>query len=439
MIVTIVPPGDRESVLRTLVEQLVEGTALDPQETLAAVVEREAILSSRVTPRIAMPHAIVAVPGETLVAVGICREGISWDSREKLVQVVVLLVGPEEHHLDTMATLARKLQSESTVDALVAARTSHEGLRIMASGDRRGKGWSERARSVTAATIAHAAELARVLPDNPIVVACSGPAIRDLLGALGKDPLASRTLLVGPLEDDHQEGHGSRGGPRVLSMEQVSSHGRERPLLTLLPLVASGMLNPGAEVILVSGRDELSGLDAVRLVDVSRDLQVPEGLAEVHFPAGVRLDVVMRALHLAAELGSQGREGKSVGTIMVIGDDPALDGATQQMILNPFAGYPPPDRNILDPSLTETIKELAKIDGAFLISGDGTIRSAGTHLSGRPNPREMEAGLGARHAAALGITAVADVLALCLSESTGALTLFHGGRRITRRGAPKNT
>ncbi len=425
----LLPPLSREEALHKMVARLVQGTDLEEERTYTAVLEREATLSSRVSPQIAMPHAILPERTETLVILGICPDGIDWDSRDEPIQILVLLVGPEATHLETMAILARQLQSESVVEALLGAATEDEAQRILSGKDTHRATRGHRAQAVTAATVAHAAELARVLPNDPIVVSFAGPGIRELLGPLGESPLAERTLLVGPAADDGDFPE----FPRVLSIDHFAGDGRDRALMTLLPLVATGMLSAGAEVILLSGRNEESGLEAVRLVDVSRDLQVPEGLEDSHLPEGVRLDVVIRALHLAAELGIQGREGKSVGTILVIGDDEALEGATQQMILNPFAGYPPSERNILDPSLTETLKELAKIDGAFIISGDGTIRSAGTHLAGRPDPREMEAGLGARHAAALGITAIADVLAICLSESTGFLTLFHGGRRITRR------
>ena len=419
------PIGDRDAALARLAE---EAAAIDGSATadvlLTAVRERESSLSSRVSDLVAMPHAIVAGLTRTRVVVGASPDGVRWDSREPRVQLVVLLVGPQDTHLPVMARLARNLQDHQLV-AETVARRSIDAVRDLAAGaiPARLRG---RRLAVTAATVAHAAALAGILADTPIVVAAPGPGIASLLGPLAEPPLARRTVVIGPGPVDPVP-----EGLTVVPSDRLT-HDRTAAI-TLLPLVASGLIGARQSVILVTGAEERGGLDAVRLVNVSRELQVPEGFGESHLPSGVRLEVVIRVLHLAAELGLQGREGKPVGTIFVIGDDPALSAVTQQMILNPFSGYPESERNILDPSLTETVKELAKMDGAFVVSGDGTIRSAGTHLAGKPDPGEMEAGQGARHAAALGITAGIDVLAVCLSESTGSISVYQRGRRVIRK------
>ncbi|POQ99014.1 hypothetical protein AU468_11550 [Alkalispirochaeta sphaeroplastigenens] len=421
------PPLSRDQVLQDLVEETARQISLPAQEVLQAVLEREGSLSSRVSDEVAMPHAIRDEPGETVIALGLCPSGVDWDGRDPPVRLVTLMVGPDRDHLSVMAAVARRLQGQGVVEALVSARSPREARVLLCGGDEEISPVTVRTLTVTAATVEHAAELARVLPRNPLVVALSNPRIVKLLGVLAEPPLAERTILVGPvpLQEDSPL--------RIIPTERFPEDGRGLATLALLPLIATGLVNAGSEVILVSGRHDQGGLDAVRLVDVARELKVPRGLSPAHLPRGVLLEVVIRALHLAAELALQGREGKPQGTIIVIGDDPRLDQHTQQMILNPFAGHPREARNILDPSLAETVKELAKIDGAFLVSGDGTIRAAGMHLSGKPDPGEMESGLGARHAAALGITAEADVLSICLSESTGTITLFYEGRRMVQR------
>ena len=100
------------------------------------------------------------------------------------------------------------------------------------------------------------------------------------------------------------------------------------------------------------------------------------------------------------------------------------------MIINPFKGYTEEERNVLDPSLKETIKELSKIDGAFIIRGDGVLVSAGTYIRTRIPPGDLPQGLGARHAAAAAITAVTQALAIAISESTRKVSLFKNGERI---------
>ncbi len=428
----------RDEVLRVLAEAVVAERQVSTERVFRVVLERESSLSSRVSERIAMPHAILEEMEDTVLALGICPDGVDWDGRNDSVQLVVLLVGPEEQHLPTMASVARFLQVPGILETIVQSG-SESAVRALLDGDERFAAPVEaRTLSVTAATVHHAAELARVLPNVLVVISTSNPGIIRMLGPLAEPPLVYRTYVVGPGLDSVSGTQPAAGSEqdhavKVVSADRFPEDPYGPAALTLLPLLTSGVIHPGSEAILVSGHSENGGLDAVRLVDVSRELQVPEGFTESHLPRGVRLEVVLRALHLAAELGSQGREGKSVGTIIVIGDDKRLANYTQQMILNPFTGYSETDRNILDPGLSETFKELAKIDGAFIVSGDGTLQAVGTHLAGRPDPQEMEAGLGARHAAALGITASADVLAICLSESTGTITLYHKGRHLMRR------
>jgi DNA integrity scanning protein DisA with diadenylate cyclase activity len=77
----------------------------------------------------------------------------------------------------------------------------------------------------------------------------------------------------------------------------------------------------------------------------------------------------------------------------------------------------------------ETIKEFASIDGAFIITGDGVILSAGSYL--RPQiteaPDMLPGGFGTRHAAAAGITGCTQALAITISESTGMVNVFKNG------------
>jgi DNA integrity scanning protein DisA with diadenylate cyclase activity len=58
------------------------------------------------------------------------------------------------------------------------------------------------------------------------------------------------------------------------------------------------------------------------------------------------------------------------------------------------------------------------------------VRSAGTYLDAPIKKAKLQAGLGARHAAALSITAVTDALATVVSSSSGTVTIFHEGKPI---------
>ncbi len=137
---------------------------------------------------------------------------------------------------------------------------------------------------------------------------------------------------------------------------------------------------------------------------------------------------VMAVVDIALDIGALGREGKSVGTIFVIGDTDAVMKSSRQVVFNPFRGYPKKERLISVPHVVENLKELAKLDGAIVISDDGVVEAAGRHLEGSPVAAKKFGGLGARHRSAAGITRKTDSVAVVVSESTGRVTLFQRGR-----------
>src|SRR4029453_15365978 len=114
------------------------------------------------------------------------------------------------------------------------------------------------------------------------------------------------------------------------------------------------------------------------------------------------------------------------GAILGGGDPGALGTYCQQMVMNPFRGYPEEERNILDPTLKETIKEFAGIDGAFVVRGDGVVFSAGTFLQVSRDVN-LPGGYGSRHRVACAITDATSCVAIALSQSTGEVTMFRKG------------
>jgi len=126
-----------------------------------------------------------------------------------------------------------------------------------------------------------------------------------------------------------------------------------------------------------------------------------------------------------------------VGTIFVLGDSEKVQPLTQQLVINPFRGYRDEERSILDPSLEETIKEFSTSDGAFILRGDGVVLSAGAYVRSVKPGEDLDSGLGTRHTAAGAITAQTDALAIVLSQSTGRVSMFKGGRMILSLEPPK--
>src|SRR5436305_1366020 len=74
---------------------------------------------------------------------------------------------------------------------------------------------------------------------------------------------------------------------------------------------------------------------------------------------------------LATEIGREGREGKPVGTTLVVGDTKRVLSLSRPLNFNPFRGYSAAERDVRDRRVREAIKDLAQLEGAILIGRDG--------------------------------------------------------------------
>ncbi|MFW6272013.1 MAG: DNA integrity scanning protein DisA nucleotide-binding domain protein, partial [Desulfosalsimonas sp.] len=135
-----------------------------------------------------------------------------------------------------------------------------------------------------------------------------------------------------------------------------------------------------------------------------------------------------RLLTIVLELAVEGKEGRPLGTVFVLGDHEKVLSMSSQMVINPFTAVPEEEKNILDPALKETLREFSTIDGAFVIRDDGVVLAAGRHLAPSVETSELPQGFGARHRSAAGITALTNAIAVVISESTGDVRIFSRGK-----------
>ena len=192
--------------------------------------------------------------------------------------------------------------------------------------------------------------------------------------------------------------------------------------------IVSGLFKKGDKIICLSGVPKFGYADSIFLIDVGKEFEILTSDFINDVVEAVQPEVFNAALNIACELAAQGRENRKVGTIFVLGDDEKVLQLSRQMIMNPFSGYSEDERNILNPELEETIKELSAIDGAFIIKSNGVIVTAGRHLSAALESKDFPSGLGSRHIAAAGITHVTKAVAMVISESSGNVSVFKNGK-----------
>ena len=121
-------------------------------------------------------------------------------------------------------------------------------------------------------------------------------------------------------------------------------------------------------------------------------------------------------------------------------DTEKIEPRTRPLIFNPCKGHAQNVRNIHNPEFFETLRELAALDGAFVVDNRGVVVGAGVYLDA-PATKDVKVrrGLGSRHVAAAAITAGASALAVVISESSGSITVFAKGAALLELEKPPSS
>ncbi len=417
----------KEELLRALAEAVARDRHLsDPGEIHRAALEREAVVNTYVGDGVAVPHA--RLPHFDGFAIAIARnpEGFPYGvETPEPVRMVILLVGNEAQqaeHVRLLGAIADAVKDEEQRKAIFKAEDSQAVARALDAGAV-SRALHRRSRQLSRLLLSHARKIAKEVGATSVLVAIEN---HEDLGILKRLPRRESFIVAtsSPVIADGAE----RLVERVIRLPRVPLRRDTLVRLGTLMGISSSFISRN-DVVAFLFRQGRGGLDTITILDVGKEFgRFLTSSGEIS--QRVLSSVLERVLILASELGSEGREGRPVGTIFVIGEPEELAPYCQQLVINPFRGYPEEERNILDPTLRETIREFSGIDGAFIIRGDGVIHSAGTYL--RPGQVEVNlaGGYGTRHRSACAITAVVDCMSLAISESTGQVMLFKKGEVV---------
>ena len=145
---------------------------------------------------------------------------------------------------------------------------------------------------------------------------------------------------------------------------------------------------------------------------------------------GIDRPTLEAVILLAVEIAREGREGRKIGTMFVVGDTPAVLKRSRTLILDPLLGHPDDVKRLTGHDMRETVKELAQLDGAFIVSDDGVVVSACRYLDATSEGISLPLGLGSRHVAAASITRSTNAVAVVVSESS-IVRVFDNGELIS--------
>ncbi|MCA8988829.1 MAG: DNA integrity scanning protein DisA nucleotide-binding domain protein [Planctomycetaceae bacterium] len=200
----------------------------------------------------------------------------------------------------------------------------------------------------------------------------------------------------------------------------------------LLEGIADELISSGETVVTVYAGYDREDLDTISIIPLGEQLSRLTSRDLQRLETQVPLETLRIVVDLACEIGREGREGKSVGALFVVGNDRKVMQMSHEGVHDPFRGYSRKECKLRNPRVRESVKELAQIDGAFVIASDGTVVAAGRILDAPAEGLTLSKGLGSRHWAAAAISKATKSIAIAISESTGTVRLFQDGVVVLR-------
>jgi DNA integrity scanning protein DisA with diadenylate cyclase activity len=224
----------------------------------------------------------------------------------------------------------------------------------------------------------------------------------------------------------------AQAGFGTVQLSAIDSPVHEQLTRALLESVADDLLDPAACVVALYSGFEGGVIDSLSVIRLDEHL----GRLTAHdlrqLETRVPLDTLKTTVDLAVSIGREGREGKPVGTIFVVGDHRNVLKHCHPLGFDPVKGYGTHERQLGDPKVREAIKEIAQLDGAFVVASDGTVVAACQHISAPAADITLSKGLGARHWAAAAISRATQAVAIAVSPSNGTVRIFQNGEVMLR-------
>ncbi|MDG1872715.1 MAG: diadenylate cyclase [Mariniblastus sp.] len=200
----------------------------------------------------------------------------------------------------------------------------------------------------------------------------------------------------------------------------------------VLAAVAAEFIKPGSTVVSIYSGFDTEKIDTVSVLKLTERLGRLTARDLRKLETKVPLDTLKTVVDLAVAVGREGREGKSIGTMFVVGDHRKVLDESRPGCFDMVKGYPRKERNIFDSKVREGLKELAQLDGMFVISADGTIEGSARIIDTSPVAITMTKGLGSRHFAGAAISKNTKAIAVVVSQSNGTVRIFQNGEVVLR-------
>lgn len=206
----------------------------------------------------------------------------------------------------------------------------------------------------------------------------------------------------------------------------------DRMTHAILESVADDLVQSGSRIVALYSGFDTSALDSISIINLGEHLERLTGKELRRLETKVPLKTLKMVVDLALEIGREGREGKAVGTLFVVGDTRNVMKRSKPAGFDPVRGYTCKERQLSDNRVREGIKEIAQLDGAFIVSNDGIVMAACRLLDTTTAVVTLSKGLGSRHWAAAAISRITNAVAIVVSQSSGTVRIFFNGEVVLR-------
>lgn len=241
------------------------------------------------------------------------------------------------------------------------------------------------------------------------------------------------TVLLAGDTQETLDGAGDEDFDTILLNMPSETPVYERLTQALLEAVAEELLPAGASVVAVYSGFEPTVIDSLSIIRLGEHLGQLTVRDLRQLKTRIPLDTLKTVVDLAVDVGRDGREGKPVGTLFVVGDHRKVLSYCRPMGFDPLRGYSRTERHLADGKVREGVKEIAQLDGAFIVSSDGHVVAGAQQINApRSTDLSLPKGFGARHWAAAEISRATTAVAITVSESTGTVRLFQNGEVMLR-------
>lgn len=395
---------------------------------LRGLLARESTMTTYLGFGVSLPHVRTRMGRRYIMAVGRSRVGVAHDGskEEERSHLVIMLLADEaaRDYLSVLASIARLVKDPDLVKGLIDLPTTDEvyDRLVGAVGGLSSRAVPAQQNRINRLMIREAERVAKGAECDLIMML--GDAFA---GGIEPRPWFPKMKTILVTRNAVETGVHDKFFADIIQVRSFSTQRMAQLRSAILVALTRGIVSFNDRICVLGGMAGSNQFDTVVVVDVEREFQtLLTGNADL-LPDDVKPEVLERVIAVATELAVEGREGKPVGCLFVVGASSQVEKLVKPLVLNPFFGYKDEDRNILNPFMDETVKEFSTIDGAFVIRGDGVVLSAGSLIQATDHEHLLPSGLGSRHAAAAAVSVATSCISIVVSSSTGQVTLFRRG------------